>query len=517
MLPKIQKLPRGEVRKFRIDDRLRIASVQDASGYNIFLGRPRTELEQDYLILLGKVIEMTRNPNYSNANVWLDVGKPHVVFIVGRRGKGKSYDLGIITEGLTLNASSKISSKEETVSTIVFDTMNQFWSSYFEPSKEDPEEAKQIKLLKKWGLDAKALTTLRLFVPRGTTKLFPFFEELTIKPSELNDNDWCNLFGFDKYSDLPGQLLASSYRKVTQDGYYTSDGDFVKPKKDYIINDLVYCIENDRDILSETRGFKIETRRAIIQRLREAEEWKVFSEKGLDISEIYRAGQASVIMIGELDDNAKALLCGLIVRKVYDLRASTRSYEEKLLRLRGILNKATNTTERSETEKEINRLLSQLRSEYHPPSWILIDEAHVMCPQVGKTSAKPALIKVARRGRDKGLSLVLATQRPSAIDKTLISQKDILIIHQLGIEADRKTAKAQVGTTIPKNVYRGNTLLKDSFEEIITDVDTGEAFVADDEASRCFLMKVRPRLSAHGGKEANQRRVMQILGETSAK
>ena len=76
--------------------------------------------------------------------------------------------------------------------------------------------------------------------------------------------------------------------------------------------------------------------------------------------------------------------------------------------------------------------------------WTLIDEAHLICPSDGHTAAKPILIEYAKRGRDAGLSLVLATQQPSAVDSRVVSQVDLLIAHRLVVDADILSALARV-------------------------------------------------------------------------
>ena len=528
-LPSFPSLPRADVRKFRITDPLYIASLTTKYGRHILLGREKNEIDPRWLIYLGKVIEIS-SPNYSNSDVWLDVNKPHVVFIVGRRGQGKSYDLGIILEGLAATIDNGISAKEAKVSAILFDTMNQFWTVLFKPSESDAEEKHQLQLLRKWGMSPQNID-VQVFVPKGAEKTLPLFKEIGIVPSELNHLDWCNLFGFDPYADLGGQLLSAAFRKVSVEGYTTVKGGKITAKSDYSIGDLIYCIENDREILSELRGFKRDTRRAVIQRLKEATAWGLFQEKGTEISEIYKPATVSIMMLGDLDDKTKALVTGLILRKVYDRRTSVREAEEKFIRLIGKREELTKKIETvSEKEKpalssEIKKLDDQIRTlrqflkTYEgPPCWVLLDEAHVMCPADHSTSAKEVLIKFAKRGRDKGLSLTLATQQPSAVDIQLISQKDIMIVHQLGIEADRRAARLRIGTFIPNEIHSGATKIETNvFDVMISSLERGEALIADDEASRVFLAKIRPRISAHGGKEATLERIMKIRREVIGK
>ena len=66
------------------------------------MGQRRNRGDTSALILLGKCIEQARVSNKFDSNVWLDIHTPHVVFVCGRRGTGKSYDLGILAEGLSL-------------------------------------------------------------------------------------------------------------------------------------------------------------------------------------------------------------------------------------------------------------------------------------------------------------------------------------------------------------------------------------------------------------------------------
>lgn len=364
--------------------------------------------------------------------------------------------------------------------------MSQFWTLKFKPSLSNPEEKEQLRVLKSWGLEPTSLENVRVFVPRGSEHLFPFFEEFALKPSELNDSDWCRLFGYDKYAQPSGQLIATAYRKV------------IARKKDYTVDDLIDVIETDSEIKSKTRGYPLNVRKAVLQKLIESKEWAIFSEEGLDIREIYSPGQLSVIMIRELDDNAKSLVTGLILRRIYELRQWTHQRRQQLQKI---------IDEESETKfkEKISNLKKEISKKGVPICWVLIDEAHVMCPSDTEVPSKEDLIKFAKRGRDLGLSLVLATQQPSAVDSRLISQRDLMIVHSLGIGMDIQTALSFIGTgSVPEEIKLGPQTIKGArvFPAITRALDRGEAFVADDEASRGFIIRIRPRLTSHGGMEA---------------
>ena len=76
----------------------KIKIIQEKGIKHIILGNKE---DVKNAILIAKIKEYTRGGELVNANVWIDISKPKVIIIFGRRGAGKSYDLGIIIEGLS--------------------------------------------------------------------------------------------------------------------------------------------------------------------------------------------------------------------------------------------------------------------------------------------------------------------------------------------------------------------------------------------------------------------------------
>ena len=72
-------------------------------AFNILIGRnesDKNKFGEQGTILLGKsYVKMGREVSLSNP-VYLDVIKAHVVFVVGKRGSGKSYSASVIAEGI---------------------------------------------------------------------------------------------------------------------------------------------------------------------------------------------------------------------------------------------------------------------------------------------------------------------------------------------------------------------------------------------------------------------------------
>jgi hypothetical protein len=115
--------------------------------------------------------------------------------------------------------------------------------------------------------------------------------------------------------------------------------------------------------------------------------------------------------------------------------------------------------------------------------WLLLDEAHAFFEGV----AAPALRTLLTRGRTPGVSLVAATQRPSALPPVAVSQADLLVAHRLTAGADVEALTAAAPT------YLSGTLR----ERLPT--DPGGAVVVDDVTESVHGVQVRERETPHGG------------------
>jgi hypothetical protein len=127
-----------------------------------------------------------------------------------------------------------------------------------------------------------------------------------------------------------------------------------------------------------------------------------------------------------------------------------------------------------------------------PKVWLAIDEAQEFVP-AGKTAlAKEPLIQWVKEGRQPGLSLIIASQQPGAIDKEVLSQCDLILCHKV---------------TALEDVDAINKLSHDymahELRHYIRQLErTGEAVMVDDFRETVTIVQIRPRKSKHGGAEA---------------
>jgi hypothetical protein len=118
--------------------------------------------------------------------------------------------------------------------------------------------------------------------------------------------------------------------------------------------------------------------------------------------------------------------------------------------------------------------------------WLLVDEAHA----AAAGAAREAVDTLYTRGRAPGASVVLATQRPSALPETAVSQSDLVVAHRLTSERD-VDALASVQPTylagsLADRIPRG----------------TGDALVVDDATETVCTVRVRERRTEHDGESA---------------
>jgi DNA helicase HerA-like ATPase len=114
------------------------------------------------------------------------------------------------------------------------------------------------------------------------------------------------------------------------------------------------------------------------------------------------------------------------------------------------------------------------------------------------TAATGPLVDYVKRGRDAGLSLIFATQQPSAVNSKLMSQVDITITHTLGFETDLSAAVARMPTRTSVEYEIDNQKVS-ALSDVLRSLRPGEAVIADGASGRVFIAKMRPRVSAHGG------------------
>lgn len=128
-------------------------------------------------------------------------------------------------------------------------------------------------------------------------------------------------------------------------------------------------------------------------------------------------------------------------------------------------------------------ILYDLESALKQPYLLIVEEADKFIPQIGTSIKK--IEEISRRGRKRGLGLLVATQRPSLVAKNVLSQCNNQIIGKLSIENDLKA----VG------------LFFSSRKEVaeLAELEPGEFFVMGGLSREKVKMRFGARVTEHRG------------------
>ncbi|MXV63267.1 DUF87 domain-containing protein [Natronorubrum sp. JWXQ-INN-674] len=311
------------------------------------------------------------------ATLHLDFDGPHAMLIVGKRGYGKSYTMGVLAEGLA---------RARGVTPVIIDPMGVF--------------------------DTLAASTPGEGVPATVV------EKPTVAPTALDPRSWCALLGLSPESG-PGGLVWQAAQETS-------------------------TLESMADHIEATDA-PVADKRAAANHLRLADAWAVFDPDGLDATDL-GSSEVTIIDVSGLESAPMNAVCRGVAEALYRARVTDA----------------------------IDRL-----------PWLLLDEAHTFFDGV----AEPALRTILTRGRAPGVSLVSATQRPSAVPSVGISQSDVLLSHRLTSQADLDALQDAQPTYM-------NVSLSDA--DRLPD-DPGEVLIIDDATETIHSAQVRPRDTPHGG------------------
>lgn len=377
------------------------------------------------------------------ANVYVDILRPHVVLICGKRGYGKSYTIGVFIEEIAKLEKEIL----ENLSVIVIDTLGIYWTT----TKPDIENQKSLQ---RWNLTAKGFD-ITILVPKKYVKEYQKnqinAESFSIRTSELSSFHWCKLFNI-KPTEPLGVVLTRAVIKLQEE------------KKLFSINDLLKIIKEDKKSDETVKG-------AAENFFKTAESWGVFDKEGIPTKKLVEKGKITVIDISQLPDpTLKDIVASTLGEKIFEERIKARKIHEQ------------------------KKMGINLGEEEIPMVWMAIDEAHLFLPDDKHTLGKDVFINEwMRQGRQPGLSLIMATQRPSSLDSEVLSHSDIIICHRLTAQEDIDS----LGKIRP-------TYMHGSIEESIKKIgdERGVGLIVDDTSESSHIIKIRPRISWHGGAES---------------
>ena len=432
---------------------------------SVVIGPPGGERQ----VLLGRLSEIG-----PQKEIWLDVDKEHVVAVLGKRGSGKTYTLGVLVEGLGLKDSSrKLGNDSSDRAVLVFDTLNLFqWIGVPLASAKGPESKLQRERARSWNLPEIQLSP-KLWHLAGSHGANHGSNPFQVTVADMSPQDWGLLMDVDIVAEPMGQLIAAAYDKVTRTGWHKA-GRRTGPTPNYSITDLVECISEDKDLAND---FVSDTRRAVRQRLNSYERTGLFSTSGTQLADVLRPGEVSVVLLAHVGEDLRTLVVFLLIRKILEQRAA-------------------------DSEATKNALITggTFEDPVVPKTWVILDEAQNIIPERTASFANRELTRFVREGRNFGLSMGISTQQPRAIDSRVMAQVDVLIAHTLTVAQDTNYVTSNLKTSSPTGIQLGNKSLE--MAEALRELDVGQCLVSSVDAPRSYFVEMRPRVTPHGGFEA---------------
>ena len=418
--------------------------------YEILVGRDEEDKKkygQKGMFVIGKhYVQMNQVASLSN-KILVDAIRPHVVFVCGKRGSGKSYTMAAMAEAMfELEENVK-----KNLSIIMIDTMGIYWTMKYKNLKDE-------QLLKEWEIEESQIP-VKTYLPQGIYEKIPKQENnadgfFSIKTAELTPSDWVNIFQINE-TDQEAIIIGNVLSQLN--GNY----------------DIV-------DIISEINKLHFEEKNKTKCKnlFLNASNWGVFSKEGIEISNLLKGGEITVLDISYYTNSInstkiKALITGLIAKKIFDYKMELRRLDEL-----------------NEIKAIQDRFNAAENFEKSPLVWLMIDEAHEMLPKDKNTPATKALLTLLREGRQPGISLVLASQQPGQIHTDVLTQSDIVISHRLTAKIDTDALGLLMQTYMRQALDKSLAYLPDL---------KGAAIIFDDTNEKMYQSRIRPRKTWHGG------------------
>ncbi|UCF07556.1 MAG: ATP-binding protein [Thermoplasmata archaeon] len=410
---------------------------------------------------LGKIVSYPAGRYEEGGAIYFDLTSPHCMLIVGKRGTGKSYTLGVIAEGFGM-LDEEIRKR---ISVVIIDTM-----SVFHSLKSPNSNTSEITRLGDFqGLKPRDFTDyVGVFLPKLTIEnlkaqgieiAFDYVLQLSLQ--DISVHDWLILLNLQP-TEPAGALLVRVMERLA------------KQERNFGYEEIYEMMETERA--------EEHVKSSLMNLIRMIEELKVFDRDGTDFSAIIKGGQLSVLDISYLGRvggfDVRNLIVGVLARKLLSQRT------------------LYTTLEMQAEANLLDRGIMQGMAGENPLVYMFIDEAHLFLPQHHKTLASDVLIDWIKLGRHPGLSLVLATQEPSALHETAIRQSDMLLAHNVTANDDI------VALGKAKQSFMSGS--KDIQKLVSTmEFKKGLAVLFDDRTRKMEMVRVRPRMSLHAGGDAS--------------
>ncbi|MHA1820744.1 MAG: ATP-binding protein [Promethearchaeota archaeon] len=219
------------------------------------------------------------------------------------------------------------------------------------------------------------------------------------------------------------------------------------------------------------------TKFALKWRLNEFIKSKSFinDSRHIRLQDIFKPGMVTIMDISDISDEDKEMIVSIILNRVLKSRYKVKRAEN-----------SQNMDKKLEPEKDRDLL------EY--PVFIILEEGHKFAPSNENTWCKPILKTILSEGRKFGVGIGIISQRPGKLDPDVLSQCMTQIIMKIINPVDQS------------NIRESLESVSDDIISELPGLTKGQAIIAGEAINTPVLIKIRERITTHGGADAHATR-----------
>src|SRR3954466_7043045 len=115
----------------------RVRPAIEAPREGLWIGAGAGKQDGIWVGSLAEVVSGRQPP------IWLATGKEQVVAVVGKRGSGKSFTLGVIAEGFAADGETTLAKKQQDRAVLLFDPLDVYWTTRYGVAPTENAEAER--------------------------------------------------------------------------------------------------------------------------------------------------------------------------------------------------------------------------------------------------------------------------------------------------------------------------------------------------------------------------------------
>jgi len=203
-----------------------------------------------------------------------------------------------------------------------------------------------------------------------------------------------------------------------------------------------------KDIMKKVCRIKTSAKYSILGLLREVKSLNLFSPNYTKPTDLIKRGCVSIIDLKMLNKRMQITIVSAVLKMLFHARKSGKI----------------------------------------PPFVLVVEEAHIYSPQQKNEMSSEILKDIAAEGRKFGLCLIVVTQRPSKINKDVLSQPSVQIYLKVTNPRD------------VQSIYDSIENVTSDLKERLKKLSKGECLISGVEEDKTIKIKIRVRHTKHGGK-----------------